>query len=69
MGKSCIFDLKQILQFDQMMVTNFFWVTDSAKLAIHTLVTSILDYCNGLLASINKNLLKRLQNIQRTAAS
>ena len=24
MGKSCIFDLKQIFQFDEMMVTNFF---------------------------------------------
>ena len=42
--------------------------TDSTKLAIHTLVTSRLDYCNSLLAGINTTLLNRLQNIQRTAA-
>ena len=41
---------------------------DSTKLAVHTLVTSRLDYCNSLLAGINQNLLKRLQNVQRTAA-
>ena len=38
------------------------------KLAVHTLVTSRLDYCNSLLAGINRGLLKRLQNVQRTAA-
>ena len=42
--------------------------TDSTKLAVHTLVTSRLDYCNSLLAGINRGLLKRLQNVQRTAA-
>lgn len=42
--------------------------TDSTKLAVHTLVTSRLDYCNGLLTGINKCLLQRLQNVQRTAA-
>ena len=42
--------------------------TESTKLAVHTLVTSRLDYCNSLLAGINRALLKRLQNVQRTAA-
>ena len=42
--------------------------TESTKLAVHTLVTSRLDYCNCLLADINRGLLKRLQNVQRTAA-
>ena len=42
--------------------------TESTKLAVHTLVTSRLDYCNCLLAGINRGLLKRLQNVQRTAA-
>ena len=42
--------------------------TESTKLAVHTLVSSRLDYCNCLLAGINRGLLKRLQNVQRTAA-
>ena len=42
--------------------------TDSTKIAVHTLVTSRLDYCNSLLAGINKTLITRLQNVQRTAA-
>ena len=42
--------------------------TESTKLAVHTLVTSRLDYCNSLLAGINRGLPKRLQNVQRTAA-
>ncbi len=44
-------------------------LTDEAtKLAVHTLVTSRLDYCNSLLIGISDNHLQRLQNIQRTAA-
>ena len=42
--------------------------TESTKLDVHTLVNSRLDYCNSLLAGINRGLLKRLQNVQRTAA-
>ena len=42
--------------------------TDSTKTAVHSLVTSRIDYCNCLLAGINDSLLKRLVNIQRTAA-
>ena len=42
--------------------------TESTKLAVHTLVTSRLDYCNSLMAGINRGLLKRLQNVQPTAA-
>ena len=40
----------------------------AAKLAVHTLVTSRLDYCNSLLIGINKSLITRLQNVQRTSA-
>ena len=41
---------------------------DAAKLDIHTLVTSRLDYCNGLLIGISLRLQRKLQNIQRTSA-
>ena len=40
---------------------------DATKLAIHTLVTSILDYCNSLLIGISLRLQRKLQNIQRTS--
>ena len=42
--------------------------TNATKLAVHTLTTSSLDYCNSLLIGLNESLLKRLQNIQRTSA-
>ena len=42
--------------------------TNTTKLAVHTLITSRLDYCNSLLISLNEFLLKRLQNIQCTSA-
>ena len=42
--------------------------TEATKLAVHTLVTSKLDYCNSLLIGVNKTLLARLQNVQRTSA-
>ena len=42
--------------------------TEATKLAVHTLVTYKLDYCNSLLIGITDNHLQRLQNIQRTAA-
>lgn len=42
--------------------------TESTKTAVHSLVTSRIDYCNSLLVGISGSLLKRLVNIQRTAA-
>ena len=42
--------------------------TVAAKLAVHTLVTCRLDNCNSLLIGINKSLITRLQNVQRTFA-
>ncbi|XP_071849869.1 uncharacterized protein [Apostichopus japonicus] len=42
--------------------------TEAAKLAVHTLVTSRLDYCNSLLIGVNKSLITKLQNVQRTSA-
>ena len=41
---------------------------DVTKLAIHTLVTSRLDYCNSLLIGISLRHQRKLQNIQRTSA-
>ena len=42
--------------------------TDTTKSAIVSLVTSRLDYCNGLLCEITDELLCRLQKIQNNAA-
>ena len=42
--------------------------TEATKLAVHTLVTTRLDYCNSLLIGINKSLETRLQDVQRTSA-
>ena len=41
---------------------------DAIKLAIHTLVTSRLDYCNSLLIGISLRLQRKLQNIHRTSS-
>ena len=40
---------------------------DATKLAIHTLDTSKLDYCNSLLIGISLRFQRKLQNIQRTS--
>ena len=42
--------------------------TEATKLAVHTLVTSRLDYCNSLLIGVSKTLITTLQNVQRTSA-
>ena len=42
--------------------------TDTTKSAIVSLVTSCLDYCNGLLCGITDELLRRLQKVQNNAA-
>ena len=42
--------------------------TDTTKSAIVSLVTSRLDYCNGLLCGITDELLCRLQEVQNNAA-
>ena len=41
---------------------------NSAKLLANALVTSRLDYCNGLLYGINKGLSKKLQMVQNSLA-
>ena len=43
--------------------------TDTTKSAIVSLVTSRLDYCNGLLCGITDELLCRLQKVQNNAAT
>ena len=45
-----------------------FITTEATKLAIHSLVTSRLDYCNSLLMGITNRLLNKLQCVQRTSA-
>ena len=45
-----------------------FLTDDATKLAIHTLVTYRLDYCNSLLIGSSSHLQRNLQNIQRTSA-
>ena len=42
--------------------------TDTTKSAIVSLVTSRLDYCNGLLCGITDELLCKLQKVQNNAA-
>ena len=42
--------------------------TDTTRSAIVSLVTSRLDYCNGLLCGITDDLLYRLQKVQNNAA-
>ena len=42
--------------------------TDTTRSAIVSLVTSRLDYCNGLLCGITDELLYRLQKVQNNAA-
>ena len=42
--------------------------TDTTKSAIVSLVTSRLDYCNGLLCGLTDELLCRLQNVQNNSA-
>ena len=42
--------------------------TEATEIAVHTLVTSRLDYCNSLLIGINQSLQNKLQNVQRTSA-
>ncbi len=42
--------------------------TDATKTLVATLVTSQLDYCNGLLIGLSKATVKKLQRVQNTAA-
>ena len=41
---------------------------DSTERLIHAFVSSRLDYCNGLLYGLPKNLISKLQRVQNTAA-
>ena len=41
---------------------------ESSEIAVHAFITSKLDYCNSLLYGCRKTQLKKLQNVQQTAA-
>lgn len=60
--RSCNYHLYQIGQ------VRHYISDESCKLAVLALVVSRLDYCNGLLAAITQQQVKKLQNIQNRAA-
>jgi len=60
--QSCFFQLRQ-LRLVRSSLTS-----EAAKTLVHGLVSSHLDYCNGLLYGISDGLLKNLQADQNSAA-
>jgi len=61
-SKSCYTQLRQIGHIRQ-YITN-----DATKSLFNSLVTSRLDYCNGLLYGVPQNKLDKLQKVQNCAA-
>ena len=66
-------DLSKVIKFANYHLRNIgklrkFLNTDTTKSAIVSLVTSRLNYCNGLLYGITDELLCRLQKVQNNAA-
>ena len=45
-----------------------FQTCDATKMLVNSLVTSRMDYCNGLLYGVPMTTLKKLQTVQNTAA-
>lgn len=45
-----------------------FLTTHATKTLVNSLVTSRMDYCNGLLHGVSKSTISKLQNVQHTAA-
>ena len=41
---------------------------DPAKMVVHAIISSRLDYCNSLLCGIAGNLLQKLQSVQNAGA-
>ena len=60
--KSCYFQLRNI-RYIRSSVT-----TDAAKIVVHALVMSKLDYCNSILFGVSNKLLDKLQRVQNCAA-
>ena len=58
----------QINTLETLEKIRIFLNTDTIKSAVVLLVTSRLDYCNGLLCEITDELLCRLQKLQNNAA-
>ena len=58
-----------IYQLGNIGKTRQFLNTDTTKSAIITLVTSRLDYCNGLLCGITDKLLCRFHKVRNNATS
>ena len=60
--QTCFFHLKNVSKIRHLIDE------DTARLVIHALVTSRLDYCNSLLLGTSKRNIHRLQKIQNKAA-
>jgi len=59
--KSCYFHLRQLKQIRR-------YVAGVIYSLVHAFVASRFDYCNGLLAGCNAYTIRRLQQVQNTAA-
>ena len=59
---ACFYQLRQIRSIRRSLTT------DSTHALVRALVLSRLDYCNGLLGGISKNLVGRLDGVMRAAA-
>ena len=55
-------------QLRQLRVIRNFLSTKTCAALVHAFVTSRLDYCNSLLAGINKELLNKLESVLHSAA-
>ena len=60
--KSCYFQLRNIRYIRSSLTT------EAAKLVVHALVVSKLDYCNSILFGISNKLLDKLQRVQNCVA-
>ena len=60
--RSCYGQIRQIGHIRK------FLTCDATKMLVNSLVTSRMDYCNGLLYGVPMTTLKKLQTVQNTAA-
>ena len=58
----------RLLQRRQLRAVRHSLSTDAAKTLVSAFISSRLDYCNSLLASVTSGLLMKLQSVQNAAA-